>query len=77
VTQVSVQGPGGYPKAIYGSFSGKSAAPVIKGIVSLLGAGGYSRAPYGSFTGKPAAPQVSGLPHNQPFHSSVGRMMGR
>jgi hypothetical protein len=72
VTQVTSQGPGGYPKAPYGSFSGRVAN---KGTVSLLGAGGYPRAPYGSFAGRAPAPTVA---HNDdnPFFCHVGRLMG-
>jgi hypothetical protein len=51
--QVSILGPGGYPKAPYASFAGKPGT--TKPVVSVLGPGGYPRPPYGSFAGKSAA----------------------
>lgn len=56
---VSILGPGGYPRAPYGSFSGKPSAAggskVYTRTFSLLGAGGYPRPPYGSFAAKTAS----------------------
>lgn len=69
---VSVLGPGGYPKAPYGSFAGKIAATggskVYTQTFSVLGPGGYPRPPYGSFAGKtpfipPTTPTYFGQRH--------------
>ncbi len=60
---VSVLGPGGYPRAPYGSFAGKPASSggrVYTQTFSVLGPGGYPRPPYASFAGKtPASHKVA------------------
>ena len=74
MAKVSVLSPGGYPKAPYGSFTGKPASGGKSGFFSVLGPGGYPRPPYGNFSGKTAGP-VTTVVHDHPFLATVGRLM--
>ena len=49
---VSRLGVSGFPRPPYGSFAGKTEAPIVKPIVTRLGVSGFPRPPYGSFAGK-------------------------
>ena len=72
----SVLGPGVYPKAPYGSFSGKLEIAKATGIIfSVLGPGAYPKAPYGSFSGKV---EVEGVAtQKRLFIANVGRLMNQ
>lgn len=73
MTTVSVLGPGGYPKAPYGSYAGKPVPPSVR--YSVLGPGGYPRPPYASFAGK--TPAATTQIHFTKFFADVGAMMTR
>ena len=74
----SVLGPGGYSKAPYASFSGKSPSAsggAHSGSFSVLGPGGYPRPLYGSFAGKISG--TIGLPDTTRGSETVLTGVGR
>jgi hypothetical protein len=64
-------GPGGYPKAPYGSFVGKpGAGSKVQPRCSTLGPGGYPKVLYGNFGGR--IPVVSvGEPHRPTYFGGL------
>ena len=51
----------GGPRQLYGTFSGKAPAVILKGQVTRLGLYGGPRQLYGTFSGKTAADVVTAL----------------
>lgn len=71
-------GLSGIPRELYGSFSGKTAAPTHPvSEITRLGLSGIPRQRYGSFAGKTAATPSAGLPHSLQFFITMGPMTAR